>query len=180
MTPSAAGTEHLATKLTTDSLVEMLRSEMKTESAQFDTLDSKAGLVLGFGLVSVTELVGFLLLAASDAHPSRAAVPTVAQLLFYFGTAFLMSGTVFAMMALYPRGFVRDAGIITAQMLTKAPQVSDVLRSVLAAQKKNGPVLKSKGTLTRLGAVFVLAGLLCFAAFVVVLFHSVIAQHVTP
>src|SRR5260221_681988 len=174
------GTEHLGAKLNSETLVNMFLSEIESEGLRFDTLDDKAGLILGFGLVRIAELVGFLLLAAAEAHPSRVAVPMLVQVLFYFGMGFLMTGTAFAMLALSPRSFTREASILTRKMVTQAPTVFSVLDSLLSAKQNNAPVLILKGRWTRVGGILVLAGLLSLAMVVLLPFHSLVGTGGTP
>ncbi len=174
MTTQHNSSDHLNVKLENDLLVKVMLSVVESDGLAFDTLDSKAGLVLGFGLVSIAELLGFLLLTAPEAHPLKMVLPLMVQILFYFGMGLLTAGTAFAMIALYPRGFVRSIDILTPEILAQPITTSDVMRKVLTTTKKNSLVLQEKSRWARLAAVLVPAGLFCFALVVLLLFQSVI------
>src|SRR5579859_5860702 len=127
------GSDHLDTNLENDLLVKIILSKVESDGLAFDTLDSKAGLILGFGLVSIAELLGFLLLAASEARPVKMVLPPLVRDLFYFGMGLLIAGTALAMMVLYPRGFVRSIEILTPELLGHPATTSDIITRVVAA-----------------------------------------------
>ena len=171
MTDKASDTSHLAAALDSETLVNMLLSQVESEGKTFDTLDSKAGLILGFGLVGIGEIAGFLLLATSEAHQPRA-VSCGVRVFFYLGMVLIMAGAASAMWALYPRGFSREIRVITAETLENPPKVVDVLKHVLEVKDGNQGVLKLKADWTRAAGILVVAGLFCLAGVTLLLFRS--------
>src|ERR1700691_5613480 len=76
----------------------------------FDALDSKTGVIVGFVVVSIVEILGFLLLAAAEATTPAQLIGTPIfsrSVVIFFGLGLLCSilSTVFGLLALRVREF---------------------------------------------------------------------------
>jgi hypothetical protein len=140
-------------------------------------LDTKTGVVLGFGIVSVAELLGFLILASADhrhfGFPHRCLI----SLLFCAGLIALITGMFLGFAELGPIGFAYGP---STQYLANQFQrdEQDIRVECIQAMKetsaKNKIIIQRKARLLRLTVIFMAAALLCGAALAVILFFYVV------
>ncbi len=137
-----------------------------------DALDSKTGLIVGFVVVSIVEILGFLLLAAAEAtkHEPSVILSRGIALLFVLGLLLSLLSTVLGFMALRVREFaigfdypqlVSDANLPEKQL--KARFLDDLVRSV----QLNKGVLEEKVRYARAATRFAVVGLICYTIVVV-------------
>lgn len=68
-------------------------------------MDTKTGAVLGFVIVSVAELLGFLLLASREGTKLSVRCPRLLALIFLLGLIALIASMVSGLLELAPMGF---------------------------------------------------------------------------
>jgi hypothetical protein len=157
--------------LSDEDFLKLLSSYMEGDGRAFDRLDSKAGLVLGFAMVSLAEILGFLLLAAGENHKINSIHPRLVEGFFIAGLSLIVTGAIFSTLALYPRGFTNAPSIrVTSSEL---PSISSIINSFIVTGQRNDPILSKKARLTQIACVLVPLGLFCFAGDALLLFMSV-------
>ena len=142
---------------------------IQLQSEVFDALDQKAGMVLGFTVVSVGELLGFLMLAAAEGvRPSPYFVKLV-QVPFLAGLVAVGLCTYFGLRSLWIRefalgfnfeAFVEDANPekgLSADDLRK-----NSLYALLKSVNANDFALGKKRSYAKLATVAFLSSLACY------------------
>ncbi len=148
----------------------------------FDALDSKTGVIVGFVVVSIVELLGFLILAAAEAvqpiqlHHSPA-FSCVVGIFFFSGLLLSIFSTWLGLRAIRVRQFA--IGFDYARMLglanLKAAELKAIfLDDLLQSVNSNERVLNDKVKFAKASAISVLVGLMCYTMVVAMLFLSFI------
>jgi hypothetical protein len=156
---------------------EMGLAKIRDQIGMFDALDSKTGVIVGFVVVSIVEILGFLLLAAADADPTKSVgrpmLSSTIVTFFFFGLSFSFLSTCSGLFALrvhkFALGFdyekmVRSANLQEGEL--KTAFLEDILESVRA----NKETLDKKTIYAKIASFLVLAGLLCYTVVVAKLF----------
>jgi len=153
-------------------------SKIRGQIEMFDALDSKTGVIVGFVVVSIVEILGFLLLAAAEATtPSQLSGSPIFSLrvVIFFGVGLLCSflSTVFGLLALRVREFaigfdyeklVGGANLQVAELKTL------FLDDLVASVRTNKQILEEKVMYAKIASSLVLAGLLCYTVVVAQVF----------
>jgi hypothetical protein len=161
----------MPTPIENDLLHRFVVAHAESDQTLFQNIDSKAGMVLGFALVTIAELLGFLLLVVAEGRILKMSHPHLVSALFWAGMVFLIGGSVSATLALYPRPFF--SGIAIRSIDANNPLTLEGLLQLINTMKTtNAPYLKKKHLMTRVASVLVPAGLLCLAFVVLLLFSS--------
>lgn len=163
-----------------DSLEVVLQLALHEEQSLADRanwLDTKTGAVLGFVIVSISELLGFLLLASVE--PSRVAIskPCSVAILFTGGLIALLIAMILGLAELAPMGFTFGASTeyLAGRVDQQAADIrSECITSMKSASVHNRGIVQRKAKLLRSTAVFVGAALLCQAIAVAILFFSLL------
>jgi len=152
-----------------DFVWEMGLSKIKDQIEMFDALDSKTGVIVGFVVVSIVEILGFLLLAAVEA-PTQIQIngtplfSTSIVVSFCAGLLCSFLSTAFGLMALRVREFAIGfdyeklvGGAILLPEELKTIFLGDIVTSV----HTNKQILKEKVSYAKIANVLVFAGLFC-------------------
>jgi hypothetical protein len=75
-------------------------TKIESQQAMIEQLDQKCSVVLGFSLVSVVEVLGFLLLVAAEHVPATSHEPFWVHSLFYIALGSLIIGSLVGLLAL--------------------------------------------------------------------------------
>ncbi len=138
-------------------------------------LDTKTAAVLGFVIVAVAELLGFLFLASAEKSKFQTVHTCLLGLVFFSGLGALLVASLVGLAELRPMGFKFGAG---AELL--APHVDEeptkvrllALDSLRGTISGNRRIVDKKASLTKVTVLFVAIALLLFAAAVTILFLS--------
>jgi|SRR5579871_647914 len=146
-----------------------------------DSLDSKIGLLLGFVVVSVAEVFGFLLLAAAD---NKHASPKFTQLIFFLfliNFILVLSATVTGIVGLGMRkfalGFKYDEMVARARYTPYDLKIT-FLDDLLQSCTQNSISLDQKQRFARVTLILVVATLLVQAIVSILLFVSLMPEGV--
>lgn len=161
-----------------DSVKEVLALALHEEEQlanRANWLDTKTGAVLGFVIVSVAELLGFLFLASGERGKFSTAHPCWLATLFFIGLAALVVASLLGLLELAPMGF--KYGASTELLAPHVDQNASGIRllsldSLRGTTAHNRGIVQRKATLTKAAVVFVAIALLSYAAAVVILFLS--------
>jgi hypothetical protein len=161
-----------------DFVWEMGMSKIRDQIQMFDALDSKTGVIVGFVVVSIVEILGFLLLAAAEATtPTQLSGTPMFSLLVmvFFGIGLLCSflSTVFGLLALRVREFA--IGFDYEKLVGGADLKIEELKTLflddlVASVRTNKRILEEKVIYAKTASLLVLAGLLCYPIVVARLF----------
>ncbi len=161
-----------------DFVWEMGMSKIRDQIQMFDALDSKTGVIVGFVVVSIVEILGFLLLAAAEATtPTQlSGTPMFSVLVVvFFGLGLLCSflSTVFGLLALRVRQFA--IGFDYEKLVRGADLRSEELKTLflddlVASVRTNQRILEEKVMYAKTASLLVLTGLLCYTIIVARLF----------
>jgi hypothetical protein len=143
----------------------------------FDTLDSKIGVIVGFVVVSIVELLGFLLLAGADTNgqiiKGVSAFSLSVEVFFGMGLVCSFLSTVAGLVALRVRAFA--VGVDYEKLVSGANLENQELKTLFLGDlvesvRKNMEVLKKKAWWATASSWLVLAGLLCYTVVVAQIF----------
>jgi hypothetical protein len=167
-----------------DFVWEMGLRKISDQIEMFDALDSKTGVIVGFVVVSIVELLGFLIFAAAEAvqpiqlHHSLA-FSCVVGVFFFLGLLLSILSTWLGLQAIRVRQFAigfdygKMLGLANLKVVElKAIFLDDLLQSV----NSNERVLNDKVRFAKASAWSVLVGLMCYTIVVAVLFVSFIPR----
>jgi hypothetical protein len=155
-----------------------------SDQIEFDAIDSKTGVIVGFVVVSIVEILGFLILAAAEATQptqlhSSLAFSCAVGVFFFLGLVLSLLSTWLGLQAIRVRQFA--IGFDYGKMLglanlketeLKAIFLGDLLQSV----NSNERVLNDKVKFAKAAAGLVLIGLMCYTVVVGMLFISFIPR----
>src|SRR5260370_20502934 len=152
--------------------------KIRDQIQMFDALDSNTDVIVGFVVVSIVEILGFLLLAAAEATtPTQlSGTPMFSVLVVvFFGLGLLCSflSTVFGLLALRVRQFA--IGFDYEKLVRGADLRSEELKTLflddlVASVRTNQRILEEKVMYAKTASLRVLPGLLCYTIVVVRLF----------
>jgi hypothetical protein len=157
-----------------DFVWEMGLHKIRDQIEMFDALDSKTGVIVGFVVVSIVEILGFLLLAAAEAVSPQQLRGTpifslCVQIFFGFGLFFSFLSTCSGLFALRVRkfaiGFDYEKLVGGAALETKELKTI-FLEDLLISVRTNTKVLDEKVNYAKTASFLVLAGLLCYTVVV--------------
>jgi len=143
-------------------------------------LDTKTGVILGFVIVSVAELLGFLLLASREGINSSIRStphPCLLAIVFVLGLAVLMAAMFCGLADLYPMGFQfgPSAEFLAGQVDKKPEEIAaECANSLRETSKHNRGIVQRKAKWTKATVVAVGAVLLFYALAVLILFFSLL------
>jgi hypothetical protein len=138
-------------------------------------LDTKTGAILGFAIVSIAELLGFLLLASREERKLDIAHPWLLAGVFLLGLAAILVGMYLGLRELSPMGFAYGTSTqFLALQIDKDEkdvrlQCVDSLRKTTVA---NQAIVQKKAKLAKATALAVGVALLLYASAVAILFFS--------
>jgi hypothetical protein len=161
-----------------DFVWEMGLNKIKDQIGVFDAIDSKTGVIVGFVVVSIVEILGFLLLAAAEATtPAQLSGTPIFSLCvqIFFGSGLLCSflSTCFGLLALRIRAFAIGFDyekLVGGASLTKAELQTIFLDDLLSSVRTNKQILDEKIRYARAATSLVLIGLLCYTVVVAQVF----------
>jgi hypothetical protein len=138
-------------------------------------LDTKTGAVLGFVIVSIAELLGFLFLAIGEKAKLNTGHIVWFAILFFVGLGTLIVASILGLFELAPMGFKYGA---STELL--APHVDKPVKeirllcldSLRGTVGHNREIVQRKARLTKATVFFVAVALLSYAAAVAILFLS--------
>jgi len=143
-------------------------------------LDTKTGVNLGFVIVSVAELLGFLLLASregTNSAISKTAHPCLLAVVFVLGLVALIAAMFCGLFELYPMGFqYGPSAEFLALQVDKTPQEIEMqcVDSLRQTSAHNRTIIQKKAWWTKATVVAVAAALLFYAVAVLILFFSLL------
>ena len=83
--------------------IEIATAEQQAIDERIERLDTKTGVILGFVIVSVAEILGFLLLIAGERHKLELVYPKAFVGLFVFALTCVLVATVLGCWEMFPR-----------------------------------------------------------------------------
>jgi hypothetical protein len=158
-----------------DFLYEYGQLELKKLSDDFDSLDEKTAVVLGFALVSIAEILGFLLLGAAEQNRIHTPHPIAFACFFYMGLVLTMASVVTGLLELWPRSY--DAGPTLEDLRPLAGESPEKIKAALiyaldAACDRNDDINTTKWRFAAATALLVGSSLICYAIAAAYLFAS--------
>jgi hypothetical protein len=161
---------------------DMGMAKIRDQIEIFDTLDSKIGVIVGFVVVSIVELLGFLLLAGADATgpiSDRQAFSLLVEVFFGIGLVCSFLSTAAGLVALRVRAFA--VGFDYEKLVGGANLQPDELKTLflgdlVASVRKNMEVLKKKAWWATASSWLVVAGLLCYTVVVARVFMFFVSK----
>jgi len=152
--------------------------KIRDQIQMFDALDSKTGVIVGFVVVSIVEILGFLLLAAAEATtPTQLRGTPIfslsVRIFFGLGLLFSFLSTCFGLLALRVRKFAIgfDYEKLVGGAALEVRELKTVfLDDILSSVRTNAQVLDDKVRYAKIASFLVLAGLLCYTIVVARLF----------
>ena len=152
-------------------------AKIRDQIGMFDALDSKTGVIVGFVVVSIVEILGFLLLAAADADPTKSGgrpmLSSAVVTFFFFGLGFSFLSTCSGLFALrvhkFALGFDYEKMVQSANLQEKELKTA-FLADILESVRANKETLDKKTIYAKIASILVLAGLLCYTVVVAELF----------
>jgi hypothetical protein len=144
-----------------------------------DSIDSKIGLLLGFVVVSVAEVFGFLLLAAADNAKPGPRYTRFTLLLFILSLGFVLAATIAGVVGLGMRKFA--LGYRYDALVARAKHSPDELKLIflddlLQSSNNNATTLNEKQRWATITLILVLCALLTQAALSVFLFVGLMPE----
>lgn len=167
-----------------DFIWEMGLHKIRDQIEMFDALDSKTGVIVGFVVVSIVEILGFLLLAAAEATETKQldssrAFSWPVVIFFFVGVILSIISTWLGLQAIRVRQFAigfdysRMVGIANLKVQElKAVFLDDLLQSV----NNNEHVLNDKVRFAKASGWCVLGGLICYTIVVGMLFMAFVPR----
>ncbi len=160
-----------------DFLYEYGMLELKQQSDNYDKLDEKTGVVLGFALISIAEILGFLLLGAVEKNRLTTSHPVVVTCFFYAGLLATVAAVVTGLLELLPRSF--STGPTLEDLRPLAGEKPEMIKAAMVhaldcACDQNDEVNDAKSNLALATAVLVGGSLFCYAVAAAYLFAAVI------
>jgi len=157
-------------------MLEIGRLKIDSQQHVIQQLENKAAVVLGFALVSVVEVLGFLLLVAVEPVASPWIRPNGVRFFFICGILAIVAGSLSGLLAL--RGNASNA-IRASRFLelsSGSVEVSSaeidaaLLEGMQAAMRRNSEVIRIKRAELLAAAALTAIGLCCYTVVVVELF----------
>lgn len=156
-------------------VAEIALHEEQELAGRANWLDTKTGVVLGFVIVSVAELLGFLFLASGE----KAKLPTAHLCLFatffFVGLGALVAASFAGLIELAPMGFKYGASTeLLAPHVDKPVEEVQMLciDSLRSSAANNRGITARKAMLTKATVLLVAVALLCYSLAVGILFLS--------
>jgi hypothetical protein len=158
-----------------DFLYEYGHLELKKLSDDFDSLDEKTAVVLGFALVSIAEILGFLLLGAAEQNHIHTTHPIAFSCFFYTGLGLTMASVFTGLLELLPRNY--DAGPTLEDLRPLAGEAPEKIKAALihaldTACDHNDDINTTKWRFAVATAILVGVSLICYAVAAAYLFAS--------
>jgi len=160
-----------------DFLYEYGLHELKQMSDDYDALDEKTGVVLGLALVSIAEILGFLLLAAAEHNRLNTPHPIVITCFFYAGLLMTVAAVVTGLLELWPRNYAAGPTLEDLRPLAdREPKLikAAVVRELDDACDDNDDINTTKMHLAVATAGLVGGSLICYAIAAAYLFAAII------
>jgi hypothetical protein len=143
-------------------------------------LDTKTGVIFGFVIVSVAELLGFLLLASREGTSSaigRASHPCLLAVVFVIGLLALIAAMFCGLFELYPMGFQYGTSAeFLALQVDKTPEEIEMqcVDSLRQTSAHNRTIIQRKARWTKATVIAVAAALFFYVLDVLILFFSLL------
>ena len=161
-----------------DFVWEMGLRKISDQIGVFDAIDSKTGVIVGFVVVSIVEILGFLLLAAAEATtPAQLSGTPIFSLsvVIFFGLGLFCSflSTCSGLLALRVRAFAIGFDyekLVGGASLPVAELKTVFLDDLVSSVRTNRQILDEKVRYARTASLLVLAGLLCYTVVVAKVF----------
>ena len=152
--------------------------ELKHQSNDYDALDAKTGVVLGFSLVSIAEILGFLLLTSAEGHKLSTPHPIAAGVCFYAGLACTVAAVFTGFLELRPRNY--SGGPTLEALRPLADKDPNVIKSALVSEvdracDDNEEIIDSKMYWAIRTAGLVGFSLVFYAIAAAILFYSTVS-----
>lgn len=170
-----------------DFLFEMGMRELELQKEMRDHIDDKTGVVLGFALVSIIELLGFLLLVAAE-KGYFGGIHWTFFAVFGVGLASVLVSAVFCVLEIWPaRYYYLDLGQLRLRAKdggSSSTLRASLLRRLAACSYMNDLRTERKNKMAMLAGISAGAALLAFAIAVllimIAIWHGPNAAPATP
>jgi hypothetical protein len=145
--------------------IDVATAEQRAIDERIERLDAKTGVILGFVIVSVAEILGFLLLIAGERNKLAVVHPKLFVGLFAFALTCVLVATVLGCWVMFPRtthqGFaLRFIKIIDPDLHDEVRQAKATLLFLEEAATSKYRVLSNKARLMMLTVLFAAAAVL--------------------
>jgi hypothetical protein len=154
-------------------LFELGSREIAQQADAFNHADTKVGVMIGFALVALAQVLGAVIKISTESGPTVLAHPRTFEVLFVLGTISMAVGVIFGFLERRPMDF--DGGPTLApgsEFATEAELRTYALADLKSAIGKNDDVLKTKARLSHYSAAGILGGLALYIALVIAMFFS--------
>ena len=146
--------------------------EIDSQADCFNQLDAKVGVILGFALVAIVQILGSLFRSMPANQALIAVYPKWFFGLFALAIVSILAAILFAVFERWPRRFFHGAELHKLQ--PNAPSVEllrkSTIRQIRGAIKKNDIIVSRKRDFANYASISVVFGLFCFTVLLLVAF----------
>jgi hypothetical protein len=168
--------------LTTRYLFEIGTEKIRDQGEAFDSLDTKTGVILGFIVVSIPELLGFLLLAATENVTASRYFSIPVEVLLIGGLASTVSAALFGLLALRTQPLA--VGVKYPGLIEKARQhnwsrtemQAKSLEILKQSAEMNSKALDRKQRYASLVVLCASIGIFCYSVVAALLFLGMVPK----
>lgn len=152
---------------TLEIILDYAAKEMYGQGQSFEQFDRKTGVILGFALISIGQVVSILFRLSSEDAVISTSHPTVVRSLLFAGLFLVVLGTFAALLELLPRTFYEFSVLEEIENVDKNPNELRVslLKGLDEDIKKNDKAIAYKSTLSK---ITILSISLAFACYLIV------------
>lgn len=159
--------------------IDVATAEQQAINERIERLDTKTGVILGFVIVSVAEILGFLLLIAGEKNKLVVVHPKVFVVVFAFALTCVLIATVLGCWEMFPRSthqgfFLRLIKTIDPALRNEDSQVRATLLLLEEAATSKYRVLANKARLMMLTVLFAMVAVFAYVALVGLLITSLL------
>lgn len=159
--------------------IDVATAEQQAINERIERLDTKTGVILGFVIVSVAEILGFLLLIAGEKNKLVVVHPKVFVVVFAFALTCVLIATVLGCWEMFPRSthqgfFLRLIKTIDPALRNEDSRVRATLLLLEEAATSKYRVLANKARLMMLTVLFAMVAVFAYVALVGLLITSLL------
>lgn len=175
-TATAPTTSTYPNDLTTDFLLDIANRKIESQHEVIAALDQKCSVLLGFSLISVIEMLGFLLLVAVEQPRNGTREPSWVHFIFHVAMILVVAGSAILLLSLRGVSYHAISASEFCGLCSAAIDYREVTTLVLAnsgrAMIRNFLVIRHRRIRIRIAAVVIGVGLVLFAVLAARMFET--------